>query len=680
MLCFYPVFTVLVGNGVLIGLSQARETLTAFDEIDAFTFSELWFLFAVLYWSVTAWYCSRIMLGRRFPLDDLPRCISPDFAIGVNRWLPRVLGAASTFPIAIFFILAKAPFVVWGPIAATTTLFFVFVIMRRKMYPIARRGIHALRRDPYPRFSHLRRPSRIFIGMVFAVSSAVLLAVWVSPVAAPRAIGAPILLLIALGSWTVFGSMALTYWPRIHKWPSLAWLPVLLALLSSLFRENHLVAQDSSVPASFKRPALVEDFNTWNNARGTHKNEPVYLIASAGGASRAAYWTGIVLANIENAARANKVRFAPNIYAVSGVSGGSLGLAAFVGSLAAESAVKQPHGDRMNPDPLDYLGKDFLSPLIGGMLYPDAIATFYPGPCPSCDRSHAIEKAWTDDWRALPGSAAQADWFAQPMLVKEQDALPRIFLNSTSVSDGRRVVQSRVQFVPSEGYDLLDEELDTGRLTLAGAVHNSARFPYASPAGQVRLKGGKGTWDYLIDGGLFENSGAATLQALIRELVSTKNLGLDATQFVVLLIENEPVTGVQWICPNHPLKFESRARRDLPFWPAVTAPLLALYETRTARAQAAEHDVISLLGDCSKSSQVYEFRYPKLTTAALEPPMSWFLNQRTQAAMRNILCLPSDEQPLRLLRQNWGAFLEQLGINRAGVSFRPDADGKCQWR
>src|SRR5206468_4449990 len=126
--------------------------------------------------------------------------------------------------------------------------------------------------------------------------------------------------------------------------------------------------------------------------------------------------------------------------------------------------------------------------------------------------------------------------------------LPRLLINATSASEGRRVVQSNLAFKPPQAYDLFGREpgdlpLDTSRLTLAQAVHNSARFPYISPAALVRTTTGA-PWDYLVDGAYFENSGAATLNAMIAEIVK---LGVvKPEQLVVLLIENEPATQAQW--------------------------------------------------------------------------------------------------------------------------------------
>jgi hypothetical protein len=204
--------------------------------------------------------------------------------------------------------------------------------------------------------------------------------------------------------------------------------------------------------------------------------------------------------------------------------------------------------------------------------------------------------------------------------------------------------------------------LNTKGLTLAGAVHNSARFPYASPVGQVRNAKGE-TWDYLADGGYFENSGAATLQAIIAEIKKHPAYqGSAAPQFIVILIENEPVKEVRWICPRDQILLHQPEDVELPLWPEITAPPSALYQTRTARAQAAEHDIITELNGCGSPKSVFELRYPKLKGVPKEPPMSWFLNQQTRKEMEQMMHSAEDDGSIRRLKGDWNALLKRMGI------------------
>jgi hypothetical protein len=679
LLNFYPVLTVAAGNLILLAVPQAREALGAFRNFGDGAES-LWanagywyFIAALAYWSLTAWYCARLLLARRFAADNIGMCSHHAFAAATNTWLPRALGLLSCVPITLWFALPGAPPGAWLAPATYSGGFLVLVVLRRRLLnALARRlGRRTFAPQAWARSRHTPRVSLAAVLLMFAVSVLVLAAVWFGQEAAARALGAPALLLFAFGSWTVFGSIVLVYLPKSAGWPSLALLPLFAALLASIWNENHLVAHNGGSALAVARPALAADFRAWQAARGAHGGEPVYLVAAAGGASRAAFWAGTLLLELERQARSQGKRFAPNIYAMSGVSGGSLGLAAFAGSLAVADAAAASATDKAPSEAPGaayartaaqvgaFLGQDYLAPMVGYLLYPDLLARFLPFPCRSCDRSLALEGAWQRGWaQRFPGSGAR-DWFERPLLKLGAPGLPRLLFNATSASEGRRVLQSNLAFVPPQAYDLFaaapgERALDTSRLTLAQAVHNSARVPYISPAALVTDITGA-PWDYLVDGGYFENSGAATLNAMITEILK---LGVvKPEQLVVLVIENEPATQSQWICPTRAqlvdavagpaprpltvglrLPWQPRLRpgdKAVPPVPELSLPFFALYQTRNARAQAAEEETTRLLGGCG-AGRVIELRYP-WTAGGSQPPLSWFLNGGTTRAMAGML-------------------------------------------
>ena len=682
LLNFYPVLTVAAGNIILLAVPQAREALGAFRNVGAAEADRhsLWanpsywiFIAALAYWSLTAWYCARLLLARRFAVDNVGQCDHHGFAAAVNTWLPRALGLLSCVPITAWFALPGAPPGAWLAPALYTGAFLMLAVLRRRLVNrwLGRQALPAL---AWARSRDTPRASVAAVVLMFAVSALVLAAVVQGQEPAARALGAPALLLFAFGSWTVFGSIVLVYLPKRAGWPSMALLPLFAALLASITNENHYVAHNGGAPLAVVRPRLADDFRAWQAARGAHGGEPVYLVAAAGGASRAAFWTGALLLELERQARSQGKRFAPNIYAMSGVSGGSLGLAAFAGSLA----VPDPDYGATSARVGAFLGQDYLAPLVGYLLYPDLLARFWPSPCLACDRSRALEGAWQRDWaRTFAGSPAR-DWFARPLLALGPDAagLPRLLFNATSASEGRRVVQANLAFVPPQADDLFagaigGPALDTSRLTLAQAVHNSARFPYISPAALVTAAGGE-PWDYLVDGGYFENSGAATLNAMIPEIL--KLGAIKPEQLVVLVIENEPATQSQWICPTSAqlldaaagpaprplavgprLPWQPRHRpgdKVVPAVPEMSLPVFALYQTRNARAQAAEEETTRLLGGCG-AGRVIELRYP-WTAEGRRPPLSWFLNGATTHAMAGMLQRRASEAPeIDAFLANW---------------------------
>jgi hypothetical protein len=73
----------------------------------------------------------------------------------------------------------------------------------------------------------------------------------------------------------------------------------------------------------------------------------------------------------------------------------------------------------------------------------------------------------------------------------------------------------------------------------------------------------------------------------------------------------------------------------VPPVPELSLPFYALYQTRNARAQAAEEETTRLLGGCG-AGRVIELRYP-WTAEGRQPPLSWFLNGGTTRAMAGML-------------------------------------------
>lgn len=687
LLCCFPVLTVIGANVVLLSLPQAREALEAFDNVkgEATLLGDRtyrMFMVALAYWSVAAWYCSRLLLGKHYPFDAVGVCVRPRFASLVRIWLPRTLGILSAIPLTLYFALQGWRSGLWIAPALFALLFLGFVVYRRKIMQMAKK--HAMPVPPaFAQTSTTSRQALIAIGVMFVISATVLISILYGQENAARRIGAPALLLFAFGSWTLFGSIVLVYWPKSYGHSSLALAPLALFLVFCLWNENHLVAQQGAQRTLASRPKLIDDFIAWQSARGIHRDEPIYLVAAAGGASRAAYWTGRVLSQLELEARRRNTRFSQNLYAMSGVSGGSLGIAAFAGSLLDP----EPDYAQVSKRLLNFLKQDYLSPLVGYMLYPDLLAQLSPVPCHVCDRSRALEQSWQREWDLQMPARATQGWFARGLpdlnRLDTTHRLPNLILNATTASDGRRVVQSNLDFLPRQAYDIYDPQLDTARLSLAGAVHNSARFPYASPAGLVfKYGGGKQEiepWDHIVDGGYFENSGAASLNAMIDELVASERVHVTRDQFRVIIIENDPARSDQWICRSSQDQGKSsHARTSSPDVSAVapaivrakrlyaaelSLPPLALYRTRGARAQAAEDDSIRRLGDCNR---VVEIRFPYVQRWK-QPPMSWFLDQTSTGVMDDLLrsmSLPGGgvrSAELDAFRRNWNLILASIG-------------------
>ena len=100
----------------------------------------------------------------------------------------------------------------------------------------------------------------------------------------------------------------------------------LLAILFSSWNFNHQIKSETN-NAKFESSSLDEYFSLWIEKRNIQEGStyPLFIVTAEGGASRSAYWTSGVLSNIQQRDPA----FINHIFAISSVSGGSLGSATF---------------------------------------------------------------------------------------------------------------------------------------------------------------------------------------------------------------------------------------------------------------------------------------------------------------------------------------------------------------
>ena len=211
-----------------------------------------------------------------------------------------------------------------------------------------------------------------------------------SPVALPRFFGGTALIFFGVGGLTFIATMVITYWPLSRGSPTLTVLASFYILVIAAWLDNHgMRPVDSDVSlAPALRPA--ERAAAWTAARAgsgctTAGNVPVLYVAAAGGGIRAAYWTTRVLEELSLQLSRD---FDCSLFALSGVSGGSLGVAAYVavnrdhGVTRVEAAASTPGDAGAAATPYRAsrtLGQDFLSPAVAGLLFYDALQRVIPG-------------------------------------------------------------------------------------------------------------------------------------------------------------------------------------------------------------------------------------------------------------------------------------------------------------
>ncbi|XXQ53566.1 hypothetical protein ACA040_002237 [Xenophilus aerolatus] len=214
---------------------------------------------------------------------------------------------------------------------------------------------------------------------------------------------------------------------------------------------------------------------------------PIYLVSAEGGGIRAAYWTAMGLAQMD---LATEQKFAIQLVSLSGVSGGSLGIATW---LAAHDAAPNSPEERMALI-AEFLGTDFLSPLLGGFFFLDAPRLVFGPLWPTARRDHVFERALFDRWKALSTS----DFFARPLrrlCIKGFDSPPVVYFNATDALSGAPVaLGNENSWQPGAFPALLAnawEDTSLRWITVGQAVSISARFPFLSPGAEVGVSPGQ---------------------------------------------------------------------------------------------------------------------------------------------------------------------------------------------
>ena len=292
---------------------------------------------------------------------------------------------------------------------------------------------------------------------------------------------------------------------------------------------------------------------------------PMIFVATTGGGIRAAIWTSYVLdcafeVAVDHATdrspcvtgpRAATFRRSDDIFAMSGISGGSMGLASYAAYLT------EKHG----PEPANWqatrLDADSLSASVAWWLFvesPWAFGRFGDVK----DRAAVLERGWERDWR----SASGLNSLGQPFLgLWKKPHVPLLLLNGTNVVDGCRfnvsTLDTRIAAQGESDPDALERcrsttAFDESNATTAanlGTTHVressalaatrdltdflcggavdiplstaallSGRFPFVSPAGRIEQPCGNHRVSYVVDGGYLDTSGASPVVQLVSRL------------------------------------------------------------------------------------------------------------------------------------------------------------------
>lgn len=418
-----------------------------------------------------------------------------------------------------------------------------------------------------------------------------------------------------------------------------------------LLNDNHRIREVSGKRTPMAATSVGAGFERWLRSRmKADKPYPVYVVAAEGGGIYAAFRTAAFLASIQDLCP----RFSEHLFAISSVSGGSVGAAVFSGLTrkikltSQESEITEPCRNRTSPTGSfnysdlseELLRDDFLSPVLSAFLFQDFLQRFLPFPVPAFDRAtaleHSLESSWDtkakDSYARFPGA-----WVDHSNPLRElfldswipDGNSPALFFNTTEMECGRGVVISPFMLNTPElssfpiGADFSekDRQTKTGtNVSLSTAAVLSARFPWLTPPG----------WYYgsfrtpcvasdpspakinLVDGGYFDNSGALTALAAIDEMdqVIRKNSALRNVRIHLIVLTSNGFTEHGNLLNDY------------------LAPVQTLLSTRTARGAIAVQQ--AKLRFKQPGYENYSIRTLELQGFGFPLPLGWRLSPITR--------------------------------------------------
>lgn len=371
----------------------------------------------------------------------------------------------------------------------------------------------------------------------------------------------------------------------------------------------------------------------------TETVHPMFIVAASGGGIRAAYWTASVLGMLQD----KNEYFASHTIVISPVSGSALGSLVFVNLLANNfeqgkyAAISQT-----------VLSRDFLAPALASFFFYDLPTRFIFFPCKSIpDRAEILEKAWESAWypknsnnsseSLLKDFLGKESPFSKPfsslLQYESSHKIPILLINGTIVETGERILTAHLNMNEEKdehGKKKINEfsycknlfdipPFNDSDIRMSTAAMMSARFPIISPAGTIY----SGKIEYhILDGGFFDNSGAATALDFYESIVS--EIDLKKVIPVFIQIDNSK-------------KGENKA---LSWWNRIFSglqlPLLALYNAGDAHA----NEIKKWIEEYSADGKIKYFQYmlqDKDEENDVDVPLSWFLSRESQKCIQGQL-------------------------------------------
>jgi hypothetical protein len=324
------------------------------------------------------------------------------------------------------------------------------------------------------------------------------------------------------------------------------------------------------------------------------------------------------LSKLQNASPGDD-KFSNHLLSLAGASGGSVGNAAFYAMLRARDSVEDIG---FSQEARDFFSGDYLTYTLARFLGADVFRHFIPTGIVD-DRAAALELSMERREQSKYISKALAKTFDKVM--DTSGLHPMLFINTTNLQTGGPGLISSVRtsttFTSRE--DVLQLVDDTARtnvfranIKLSTAVILGARFPYLSPAGNVRRR-------YFVDGGYFDNSGAGITLELLQYIQA---LRADTTHRLCNLLNKIHIKVIY--ISNGSLDVK-KGHRLHPLANDAAAPLLTLGSTRGEQTTLANARLEQFLRPCRLSCRNHyqPLNLPMKANDTIPYPMNWVISE-----------------------------------------------------
>jgi hypothetical protein len=495
-------------------------------------------------------------------------------------------------------------------------------------------------------------------------------------------------LLLMFATWFL---SSLTFFFDYYRIPVLTMLLLPFCLVG--FRDHLYDARSETVASRPLLPAEVVEKRIGKN------RPPVIAISAAGGGIQAAAWTARVLERLLETAGDRRDELLQRIVVLSGVSGGSVGIAPLLLALVPREWDDDPGSVPQGGKITEAAMASSLDRVAATWATLDLFPFWW-----GRDRGHALEHAWKSSWEGI-GLPHETRLSRLAELVAD-GRMPAVMFNATSMTTGERLILGTT--IPTAPLPIATLEPDdsAGRETgpprknsapgllqsavvtrdsagkrgigyrpstilpdvdLATAVRLSATFPFVTPASHC--SGCEGATQYLVDGGYIDNSGMQSLTEWIEALLRGAKVGQttnDSQKLHVTVVQIVPfreekcpekVTNEQ--APSRSAGSDAGAEEQnwfafLTGWlhpSQVAVPLRTVFNIRgPGQARDAIDERLDLEAEFPGQISSRSFVYDHCATGGFDPPLSWHLTNGQREDIKSAWG-PEDDAEASLLIQ-----------------------------